>query len=182
MFLEKLKEGKEVEKLERRRVEFPLLLRCKELSLTPVVPHSKAGQLYSLLKSELVALCVKLGLEADCKKVSKKKHSSLNRTELGDYLLTKLNDTSPIVLPPSEVLAAVPVALEVDIGTPFESWEEVNEYLHSQYGFGVEIKDKVPSRADVIGLREFYNNGSDDDKFILDSSWYKHPQFKFDTL
>lgn len=72
MFLEKLKEGKEVEKLERRRVEFPLLLRCKELSLTPVVPHSKAGQLYSLLKSELVALCVKLGLEADCKKVSKK--------------------------------------------------------------------------------------------------------------
>jgi hypothetical protein len=197
----KVKEVKEVEKLERRRVEFPLLVRCKALSLTPVVPHSKAGQLYSLLKAELVALCVKLGLEADCKKVTKKKHSSLNRTELGDYLLTKLNDTGhigiaietplnaagvvpstfPMILPPPEILAAIPVALEADIGTIFESWEEVNEYLHSHYGFGVEIEDTVPSRADVIGLREFYNNGSDEDKFMLDSSWYKRSQFKFDT-
>jgi hypothetical protein len=62
-----LKEGREVEKLERRRLEFPLLLRCQQLGITQVVPHSKAGQLYSLLKSELVGLFVKLNLEADCK-------------------------------------------------------------------------------------------------------------------
>jgi hypothetical protein len=91
-----LKEGREVEKLERRRLEFPLLLRCHQLGITQVVPHSKAGQLYSLLKSELVGLCVNLKLEADCKKTTKKKHSSLNRTELGDYLLKKLTDTENI--------------------------------------------------------------------------------------
>ena len=87
----------------------------------------------------------------------------------------------PMILPPPEILAAIPVALDADIGTIFESWEEVNEYLHSHYGFGIEIEDKVPSRADVIGLREFYNNGSEEDKFMLDSSWYKRSQFKFGT-
>jgi hypothetical protein len=46
-----------------------------------------------LLKSELVSLCTKLGLEADCKKIYKKKFSNLNRTVLGDYLLTKMKDT-----------------------------------------------------------------------------------------
>ena len=91
-----LKEGREVVKLERRRLEFPLLLRCHQLGITQVLPHSKAGQLYSLLKSELVGLCVNLNLEADCKKTTKKKHSSLNRTELGDYLLKKLTDTENI--------------------------------------------------------------------------------------
>jgi hypothetical protein len=80
----KANEGRETDKLERRRQEFPLLLKCKELELTQVVPHSKAGHLYSLLKSDLIALCSKLGLEEDCKRVSKKKFTNLNRTERGD--------------------------------------------------------------------------------------------------
>ena len=76
------KEAKETGKLERRRVEFPLLQRCRELGLTQIIPDSKAGHQYSLLKSELIVRCAKLALEADCKKIYKRKHNSLNRTEL----------------------------------------------------------------------------------------------------
>ena len=64
----RVKETKETEKLERRRQEFPLLLSCNELGLTQVVPNGKAGHVYSLLKSELVGLCSKLGLEVHCKR------------------------------------------------------------------------------------------------------------------
>ena len=194
-----MKENKETEKLVRRRLEFPLLQRCKELGLTEVVPHSKAGQLYSLLKSELVSLCTKLGLEADCKKICKKKFSNLNRTELGDYLLTKIKDTelvdneveipsiaaSNLVtesyndIPMIKMQSVLPVVVEeVANGTAFNSWEEINEYLHRQYGFGAEIEQCVPNRADIVGLNRFYVNGSEDDRYILDSSWYRHPQFQ----
>ena len=192
-----LKEGKEVEKLERRRLEFPLLLQCRQLDLTQVIPHSKARQLYSLLKIELINLCVKLGLEADCKKTTKKKHSSLNRTEIGDYLLTKLHDTqhvgnvietplnAAVVLPSVlrivtvEITVASPGVLEEDNKEYFATWESTNEYLHGRYGFGAATLESEPSRADVIGLKEFYNKGSVEDKFMVDSAWYKHPQFQF---
>ena len=180
----KAKEGKETVKLERRRQEFPLLLKCKELELTQVVPQSKAGHQYSLLKSELTALCSKLGLEEDCKKVSKKKFTNLNRTELGDYLLTKLNrngNVNPqvsveILVATEPSIAVVEEAVDSEL---FASWESINEYLHGQYGFGTAILESKPSRADVIGLRKFYINGSEDDKLLIDSAWYKHPQFKF---
>ena len=131
----KVKETKETEKLERRRQEFPLLLSCNELCLTQVVPNSKAGHVYSLLKSELVGLCSKLGLEVHCKSACKKKFSSSNRTELGDYLLSKLKDTqnivetaqnAPVISPnvPAVVAQTVPSeAVEAEIlnSTPFNS-------------------------------------------------------------
>ena len=66
--------------------------RCRELGLTQIIPDSKAGHQYSLLKSEVIVLCAKLALEADCKKTYKRKRDSLNRTKLEDYLLTKLKD------------------------------------------------------------------------------------------
>ena len=43
------------------------------------------------------SLCTNLELEADCKNVCKKKFSSLNRTELGDYLLKKLKETEKVI-------------------------------------------------------------------------------------
>jgi hypothetical protein len=55
----------------------------------------------------------------------------------------------------------------------------MNECLHSQYGFGAAIVASSPSRADVMGLKQYYDNGSDEDKFMVDSAWYKHPQFRF---
>ena len=88
------KEAKENEKLERRQLEFPLLQKCKELALTAIVPHSKAGHVYSLLKGELVALLMKMGLESDCEKCTKKKHNNFNRTELRDYLLSKIKNSN----------------------------------------------------------------------------------------
>lgn len=93
----KLKEAKEVEKLGRRRTEFLLLQKCKELGLKQIIPYSKPGHLYSLLKSELIGLCAKLEFEADCKNVCKKNFSSLNRTELGDYLLKKVKETEKLI-------------------------------------------------------------------------------------
>ena len=71
------------------------------------------------------------------------------------------------------------VGEEVANSIVFNSWEEINEYLHSQYGFGAEIEHCVPSRADIVSLNKFYIYGSEDDKFILDSSWYRNHQFQF---
>jgi hypothetical protein len=40
------------------------------------------------------------------------------------------------------VIAEVPPAVTIE----FKSWEEVNEYFHSKYGFGeVDKKERVPT-------------------------------------
>lgn len=196
----KLKAAKEVEKLGRRRIEFPLLQKCKEVGLTQIVPNSKAGHLYSLLKSELIGLCTKLELEADCKNVCKKKFSSLNRTELGDYLLEKLKETekvidavpteegvtAPILVPntssATDMLEDVTAMAKQECSKKFTSWEELNEYLHSRYGSGSAILESIPSCSDILDLHNFYIGGSEDDMFMVDSSWYKYPQFKFHSI
>ena len=165
------KEAKETGKLERRRVEFPLLPRCRELGLTQIIPDSKAGHQYSLLKSELIVLCAKLALEADCKKIYKRKHNSLNRTELGDYLLTKLKDTEHIG-------AILETPIETDPTADYESWETINEFLHGKFGSGDAIAESEPSQADKLSLDNFYSNRSADDQFLVNSSWYMHPQFR----
>jgi hypothetical protein len=83
----------------------------------------------------LVGLCSKLGLEVHRKSACKKKFISSNRTELGDYLLSKLKDTqnivetaqnAPVISPtvPAVVTQTVPseaVEAETLTGTPFNS-------------------------------------------------------------
>lgn len=59
----------------------------------------------------------------------------------------------------------------------FESWEELDDYLHSHYGYGVEIESCTPSTSDVNCLKMFYDSASGDDKFMIESSWYKHSLF-----
>lgn len=92
---------------------------------------------------------------------------------LGDYLLTKMKDTEladneveiPSIAAANTVTASynditmiemqsvLPVVVEeLANSTAFNSWEEVNEYLHSQYCFGAEIEQCVPTRADIVGL------------------------------
>ena len=60
----------------------------------------------------------------------------------------------------------------------FESWEELDNYLHSHYGYGAEIEGSQPSESDVKCLKVFYDNASSDDIFMIDSSWYQHSLFK----
>ena len=55
-----------------------------------------------------------------------------------------------------EITVASPGVLEVDNKEYFATWESTNEYLHGRYGFGAAILESEPSRADVIGLKEFY--------------------------
>jgi hypothetical protein len=75
-----------------------------------------------------------------------------------------------IVEIPAAPLRAIEEA--VDNGELFSSWESTNEYLHNhQYGFGAAIVESCPSRADVMGLKQYYDNGSNEDKFMIDSAW-----------
>jgi hypothetical protein len=49
----------------------------------------------------------------------------------------------------AEVLPAVTIA--------FQSWEEVNEYLHSKYGFSeVNKKESEPTSSDIYNLYVYY--------------------------
>ena len=77
-----------------------------------------------------------------------------------------------------EITVPSPRVLEEDNEERFATWESTNEYPHGRYGYGAAILESEPSRADVVGLKEFYNKGSDEDKFMVDSAWYKHPQFQ----
>ena len=75
-----------------------------------------------------------------------------------------------------------PVAVLEDVSQTehriFSSWEEINEYLHGKYGYDAAIEESNPSIEDVTIINIFYCNGSDDDKFVIEASWYKHPQFQ----
>lgn len=72
----------------------------------------------------------------------------------------------------AQVLPAVTIA--------FESWEEINEYFHGKYGFSeVAKKESVPCSSDIYDLHVYYQNANEDDKGVIDFSWYSHSQFKY---
>ena len=47
-----------------------------------------------------------------------------------------------------------------------------------RYGFDTAIEESEPTRADIVDLKKLYDNGTEDDKFMLDSTWYRYPQFQ----
>ena len=117
-------------------------------------------------KEDLVKLFVKLGCDEAFKKTnSKKKFVSLNRTEQADYLISVLSPKDAIIAPINEVTQSEMVELcpsaaqeSTDDKRLFESWEELDDYLHSHYGYGVEIESSAPSTSDVNCLKLFYDN------------------------
>ena len=147
--------------------------------------------MYSLLKGELVALLIKTGLESDCKKCTKKRHSNLNRTELGDYLLSKIKNTEQIVavtvgsaldtaVVVPETLAAInlelPAAVIDFVATTYEG---SSNHLYSKYSSNhTEIASCLPSIEDRNLLHAFYLDASENNNFLTDAVWYKHRHFK----
>ena len=86
-------------------------------------------------------------------------------------VLTKLKDTE-------HIFAVLETPIETDPTADSESWETINEFLHGKYGSGDAIAESEPSQADKLILDNFYSNGSADDRFLVNSSWYMHPQFR----
>ena len=180
------KDNRALEKRKRQREEFLLLQTSFDQGLTLENPHSEKSKDITLKKEELVRLFVKLGYESDFKKTSRKKFVSLNRMEQADYLIAKLSKLSSkdsAALGAEELQAVPPVVIAQvlpAVTIAFESWEEVNEYFHGKYGFGEDAKkESVPSNSDIYDLHVYYQNANEDEKGVIDFSWYSHSQFKF---
>jgi ATP:corrinoid adenosyltransferase len=108
-----------------------------------------------------VKLFVKLGYESDFKKANRKKFVSLSRTEQADYPIAKLSWKETVAALVAEELQAAPPVVIAEVlpavTIAFQSWEEVNEYFHSKYGFSkVNKKESVPTSSDIYNLYVYY--------------------------
>jgi hypothetical protein len=129
-------------------------------------------------------LFVKLGYGSDFKKANRKNFVSLCRTEQADYLIAKLSRKDTLAALVAEELQAAPPVVMVRVlpavTVAFQSWEEVNEYFHSKYGFGkLDREESLPASSDIYDLFVYYQKADEDEKGVIEVSWYRHSQFKF---
>ena len=134
---------------------------------------------------------IKIGLESDCKKCTKKKHSSLNRTELGDYLQSKIKNTEQIVavtvgsaLDMAVVVPETPAVIGLELPAAVidfvaTTYEELSNHLYGKYSSNhTAIASCLPSMEDRNLLHTFYLDASESDKFLIDAVWHEHRHFK----
>ena len=59
------------------------------------------------------------------------------------------------------------------------TYEDLSHYLYGKYSSNqVQLSSCSPSIEDKNSIHVFYVGASDNDKFLIDNNWYKHPHFK----